>query len=94
MTTLEKIQNWYKSQCNEDWEHSFGVNITSLDNPGWLIEIDLKDTEVEGKEFTVIENLAHKTDWIHCSVENNKFKGAGGPDKLEEILLIFLKWVE
>ena len=92
MTTIEQIQNWYKSQCNGDWEHTFGIHISTLDNPGWAVDIDLTETEVENKEFKPIINLEPELDWVHCSVENNKFKGRGGPEKLEEILLVFLKW--
>jgi len=93
MTTIEQIQNWYNAQCNGDWEHTFGIHISTLDNPGWTVDIDLTETEVENKEFKPIINLEPELDWIHCRIENNKFKGRGGPEKLEEILLVFLKWV-
>ena len=31
---LEWLMNWYESNCDGDWEHSYGVKIESLDNPG------------------------------------------------------------
>lgn len=29
------LQSFYNRLCDGDWEHSFGVNLTTLDNPGW-----------------------------------------------------------
>ena len=48
---LERLQDWYLAQCDEDWEHSYGVKIDTLDNPGWLIDVDLKDTSLEFRPF-------------------------------------------
>jgi hypothetical protein len=31
---LPKLQTWYTEECNGDWEHQFGVDIGTLDNPG------------------------------------------------------------
>lgn len=45
------IQKWYQAQCNGDWEHSYGIIIETIDNPGWSITIDLETTELEGKTF-------------------------------------------
>ncbi|OAX48412.1 hypothetical protein gpAD87_09590 [Paenibacillus sp. AD87] len=44
MNTLKWLQNWYLENCNGDWEHSYGVKIDTVDNPGWSVEIDLTDT--------------------------------------------------
>jgi hypothetical protein len=87
------IQDWFKEQCNEDWEHSYGISIETLDNPGWHVIIDLSETDIELKPFTNIErDINSDTDWLHCFVKDSKFEGTGSPDKLEEILLIFLEW--
>ena len=45
---------WYVVQCNGDWEHSSGITITSLDNPGWLVKIELVGTALDNKEFRTI----------------------------------------
>jgi hypothetical protein len=37
MSCIERIQKWYLEQCNGDWEHSYGIEITTMDNPGWYI---------------------------------------------------------
>lgn len=92
MNVLSELQLWYESQCNEDWEHQYGVSIETLDNPGWTVTIDLEDTELDGKPFHTVEDLEPEREWIRCWVEESKFKGVGGPRKLEEILRIFLEW--
>ena len=91
---IKEIENWYLSNCNGDWEHQYGVTIESLDNPGWRIFIDLKGTKLEQIDFDEINNTASESEWIVCKVENNKFIGAGGPHKLDEILNIFIDWVK
>jgi Immunity protein 53 len=100
MSALQEIQHWYFSQCNENWEHAYGVSITTLDNPGWCVTIDLTDTELADKPFTVQSydlnsDISHNSDnWIDCKVENNKFIAYGGSMKLEEMLNVFLLWAK
>jgi len=33
---LKWLQDWYAARCYGDWEHEFGINIRTLDNPGCL----------------------------------------------------------
>ncbi len=92
MNVLADLQKWYQSQCDGIWEHSHGLTIGTLDNPGWSVEIDLADTELANRPFNDVQRLAHETDWIHCRVRDQKFEGHSGPFKLDEILQIFLAW--
>ena len=48
---FEWLQNWFKSQCDGDWEHEYGVKIETVDNPGWYVVINLTGTECEGCAF-------------------------------------------
>ncbi len=36
MDTLNWIQSWYYENCDGDWEHSYGMRIDTVDNPGGL----------------------------------------------------------
>lgn len=92
MDLLVWFQSWYNQQCDGDWEHTKGIKIDTLDNPGWRVDICLEDTELEHKEFTLIEDFRTEDDWVVCRVEKNKYKGRGGPFNLEEILEIFHDW--
>ncbi|MCD6023228.1 MAG: hypothetical protein K0Q91_144 [Fibrobacteria bacterium] len=100
-STLERLQRWYSSQCDEDWEHSYGITLQTLDNPGWWLQVDLRDTSLEGRPFVKTERGLDSltdgdagADWISCKVEDEKFQGTGGPGNLEEILSLFLEWAE
>lgn len=94
MNTLEMIMNWYESQCDGDWEHSFGVKIDTLDNPGWSVQIDLAETNLVSRTFDEIDIQRSERDWIYCAVSNDKFKAAGGIKNLEELLITFLLWAK
>ncbi|MEH0820740.1 Imm53 family immunity protein [Micromonospora sp. CPCC 205714] len=42
------LQAWYATQCDGEWEHEFGIQIETVDNPGWSVSIDLGDTALSG----------------------------------------------
>jgi len=95
---IQKIQDWFISQCDGKWEHQKGISIESCDNPGWSVKIDIRDTQLQDRVFIVISrNIASDghpvgPDWIHCHIENLIWNGAGDASKLEEILEAFCEW--
>lgn len=98
MSTIERIQRWYLSKCNGDWEHTYGVRVETLDNPGWHVSIDLAGTNFEGKGLAPVEygvgpgSEPEGTNWMSCKADGKTFHGYGGPEKLEEIFECFLEW--
>lgn len=88
------MQDWYASQCDGDWEHSFGVQVETLDNPGWSLAIDLQGTSLLDREFRSVQRGDPNSDidWVHCKVEREKFIAAGGVHCLEELIATFLTW--
>ena len=61
MNGITKLQNWYKSQCKGDWHQQHGISISSCDNPGWWVKIDLAGTPVEAISFTpVVRNVSQE----------------------------------
>jgi hypothetical protein len=94
MNELQRLQDWYRDQCNEDWEHSFGVKIDTLDNPGWMVKIDLAETELDGKAFEPLRrgDSDADADWIVCKSQSGQFVGYGGANNLTELLRTFLNW--
>jgi len=91
---LKWLQNWYQNHCNGDWEHSNGINIKTIDNPGWSIKINLLDTGLENKRFDKIHIENSENDWIFCCVREDHFEAACGPFGLSEVLRIFRDWVK
>ena len=100
MSTLRKLQDWYRSQCDGEWEHGYGVRIGTLDNPGWTVTIHLDGTYLAEIAFEAVsygvgkEVVEGSDEWLLCRVEEKKFEGRGGPEKLEEIIQVFLRWAE
>lgn len=100
MSTLSELQAWYQDQCNDVWEHRYGVKIDTCDNPGWWVKIDLADTPFERKRFDSIsvnvDSNGHQTEasWLTCEVIDSVWEGAGDPTRLEEILRLFLDWAK
>ena len=98
MNELAELQDWYLSQCNGDWEHGFGVTIGTFDNPGWHLEINLRDTALENKPFPTIEkgtgadSIDDDPDWFICRIKDGKFDSVCGPKHLATVLRIFLDW--
>ncbi|MET1173410.1 MULTISPECIES: immunity 53 family protein [Paenibacillus] len=92
MDILKWIQSWYYENCDGDWEHSYGVRIDTVDNPGWSVEIDLTDTYLEDVPFDSIEEERNEEDWFYCIVRDGVFHSAGGAKNLEEMLNCFKNW--
>ena len=92
MNSLRAVEEWCASVCDGDWEHSYGIRIETLDNPGWAVDIDLLKTPLERRhlESTVIDRS--ENDWIHCRIQDGVFIGRGGPRNLDEILRRFAEW--
>lgn len=100
MSALAELQEWYLAQCNEDWEHTYGVSVGTLDNPGWTFKVELADTYLEKAEFSEhsygvgVDGHASGNEWLICKVEEKQFVGFGGPRKLEEMINVFLLWAK
>ena len=94
MDDLKWIQEWYRARLNSEWEEYYGIKIDTLDNPGWIVMIDVAETEYENKVFNPYILNNGENDWIDCKIENGCFIGAGDSSKLLEIVALFRKWIE
>jgi hypothetical protein len=92
MSPFEFLQAWYQAQTNGEWEHVRGVTIETLDNPGWMVKIDLAGTPLEDRSMTEIREERAAQDWLVCTVEENQFRGQGDAQKLPAILEVFQNW--
>jgi immunity protein 53 of polymorphic toxin system len=94
MDELRRLQEWYLTQCDGDWEHGYGPRISTLDNPGWEVTIELEDTDYAGVPFAEVKDMAPERDWIRCWVDGTEWHGVGGPLMLTSILKHFLDWAD
>jgi hypothetical protein len=92
MDSLDKIQTWYRKNCNGAWEHQHGISIETIDNPGWCVTISLAESRTDDKKFEAIKIERSDEDWVTCQIQESYFKGYGGPRNLTEILSIFVDW--
>lgn len=86
---LEWLQEWYKDQCDNNWEHNHGIKIDTLDNPGWDVEIDVNDTNfnLKNSKWKLFELNNDK--WVGYKIDNNIFYASSDPLKLSLIIKIF-----
>jgi hypothetical protein len=89
MNNLEFLSQWYQKQCNGDWEHQFGVRINTIDNPGWELNIDLAETEMEELEIEYKLLDRGSLGWHGYSIKNKVFHAAGDPQKLDTLFYEF-----
>lgn len=94
MNIINWLEEWYKLNCATEISHHYAIKIESLDNPGWMVKIDLTNTSSKDKKFDSIDIDNGEEDWIMCRIKNNIFEGAGDPSKLLKILNIFKEFVE
>jgi Immunity protein 53 len=92
--TLSGLEQWYAARCNGDWQHQYGVSIETLDNPGWRIKIDLRDTPKQNVPLDLQKLERTDINWIQCWTERDQFHIACGPLNLSEAIDIFLQWYQ
>ncbi|RIY35294.1 hypothetical protein CKY20_10870 [Capnocytophaga canis] len=65
---VDWLQEWTKSQVDGDWEHEQGVSISMLDNPGWILRVDISNY---GDFLTVSKPLGRDNDedWIDFEIK-------------------------
>lgn len=95
---LAPLIEWYNRQCDGYWENRHGINLATLDNPGWILKVDLIDTDLQGRTMPELrEGLYLESDhpdpdsptWIHCSIRENQFVAASDPSQLARLFALF-----
>ncbi|WP_040195471.1 immunity 53 family protein [Candidatus Soleaferrea massiliensis] len=94
MNRIKWLEKWYQRNCNGEWEHFYGIEIGTLDNPGWYVKIDLAETKHGDLQMNEINIDRGENDWMRCSVENGIFQGYGDCTKLDDIIQTFMNWAD
>ncbi|MCI0651703.1 MAG: immunity 53 family protein [Planctomycetes bacterium] len=87
---FERLQAWFAAQCDGTWEHTSGIKIDTLDNPGWSVVIDLPRATVVAPDWAGLAVERSTGNWIRCWKEEQQFHGVGGVQNLSEIICVFL----
>ena len=88
------LEQWYLRQCDGEWEHGFGVEISTIDNPGWSANIDLHNTPKQNATLSRMKTEREHDNWIHYWAEKQKFQIRCGPLNLSEAIEIFVQWFD
>lgn len=84
--------NWLEKWKNQFPEDVCRIKIQTLDNPGWIVEINLENTGFEIKEFEKVSFDNSDDDWIICNVEDNGTHSKDKDDDTDLYKLYGLKW--
>ena len=93
---LNRLEAWFRSCCDRDWENRYGVTIESTDNPGWWVKVDLSGTMLADRPFPCIDEGEEGVtpEWWSCYIEGMVYNGIGGVGSLSTVIEIFLDWAE
>lgn len=94
MDPLLWLQEWFAQQCDGDWEHSYGVHVATLDNPGWRIAIAFAETTLSLLAFEPIVVERTDADWLRVWVKDSSLEAACGARNLTETLIKMREIVE
>jgi len=86
------LEDWYAQQSDGDWEHLYGVKITTLDNPGWSVSVALNETDKQDVPLARTKIDRSDEDWIHYWVAENRYEIRCGPRNLSEAVQLFVDW--
>lgn len=88
------LQAWYAARCDGEWEETYGVVLETLDNPGWMLTVDLADTQWEGLALERVLLEHAEDDWLDYCVADFQFSGSCSPTRLAELVAAFLDAVD
>lgn len=94
MDNLSWLDNFFANLCDGEWESEYGLTIESVNNPGWMVRIDLDGTGLNPSSFRPVTDQRNERNWVECKVQDGVWLGGGGLGNLDEVLSIFRAWVE
>ncbi|MGK7865494.1 immunity 53 family protein, partial [Falsiroseomonas sp. E2-1-a4] len=94
MTALNRLQEWFRSECDGDWEHQCGLRVETLDNPGWSLTLRLGGTKLEGLAVEPVARDGGAEDWLYRSEQDGELNITCGPGQLVEAVELFLDTVQ
>ena len=86
MDPLTRLQSWYAARADAEWEHGFGVRVVTIDNPGWMVSIDLAGTAQAAHVVDGITLERSENDWVQVWKEDLRLEGVCSPEDLGELL--------
>ena len=91
---LDYLLGWYRKQCDDDWEHEFGIRIATLDNPGWDLEVDIAGTDLEGRVVERARTELAGGGWMFVASTGQMFQASCDPASFPLVLAEFRRFAE
>lgn len=88
------LDEWYRAQCDGDWEHEFSVTISNASNPGWILTVDLGGTDLEGRRLEDWSPVDEADDWLYCHSDGRTFEALSSVPGLGRVIDAFRRFVE
>lgn len=90
------ILKWLQNFCIQNYDkichENEIVNIYTVDNPGWRVKIDLRNTNLISKSFNEVSIDNSDDDWVFIKIMDNVFDAACDKNKLVYALSFFKEW--
>jgi hypothetical protein len=90
---ISKLQDWFATRCDGDWEHQGGITIQTTDNPRWFEKIEFDDLDHSvSKEIESKSIERSESDFLtfrYCDADHI-LTIACGVSNLGEALTVFL----
>lgn len=86
------LQRWFSAQCDGTWEQAGGIELHTVDNPGWALRIYLTGTKLDAMPLGRVAMERSEQDWYQLSRTEEWFEAACGPTNLDEVLAFFRSW--
>jgi hypothetical protein len=61
-----------EQQCNGEWEHEYGLEVKTIDNPGWSLTIALNGTSLAGRPYERQTIHRSEHEWVVTFVEGGQ----------------------
>lgn len=94
MDNLVWLDQFFAGLCDGEWESEYGLTIESVNNPGWMVRVDLDGTGLNPATFRAVTEQRDERNWVECKVQDGVWLGGGGLGNLDELVGIFRAWVE
>lgn len=91
---LSWLAGYFIYHCNGDWEHDWTFLIQSIPGPAWEMEFYLEGTVAWDLEFETVEHGDSEEDRHVCWLDNDIWRGRGGPRSLGAMLGVFREAIE
>jgi len=88
------LQRFFLSNCDGEWEHTYGCKIDTMSDPGWIFHFDLNGTPYADKTLELLEDRTSSMIWTRCEIKNGVFEAQCGPRQLRDCIDLLRDVVE